>query len=73
MADLMRKNHALSLLHRLRLQSRGCGDLACLLCLEVVGDNGLGLGVALLSLEVLRCTALGLVLFGGFAARGRRI
>lgn len=57
MADLMRKHHCLAVLG-LRLQSSGRRDLARLLRLEVVGDNGLGLGIALLPLLQLLCCAV---------------
>lgn len=56
-ADLMGEHHGLSFLLCLGLQAGGGGHLARLLRLEVVGDNGLGLGVALLALQQL-CWAI---------------
>jgi hypothetical protein len=51
MAHLMRQDDRLTVL--LRLESCGCSNLARLLCLEVVGDNGLWLLIAPRPLEEL--------------------
>jgi hypothetical protein len=55
MADLMREHHGLSLLLRLCLEPCSCSEFARLLRLEIVRHNRLGLGIALLPLQSLRC------------------